>query len=140
VTDPISKRVPRARRPDWKPRFLEVFRATGNVRLAADAAGIDRSTPYVRAARDPRFEAAFDRAREDATDVLEAEARRRALAGSDGLLMFLLRAHRPERYRESLDVRLDIRAEAQRIADRLGIPLEEVLEAANRKAAEVGRR
>ena len=132
----------RARIPQraWVPRFLEASTLTGNVRLAASAARIDRSTPYHLAARDAAFAAAWAAAEENAIDLLEAEARRRALAGSDGLLMFLLRAHRPERYRESLDVRLDIRAEAQRIADRLGIPLEEVLEAANRKAAEVGRR
>ena len=140
MNEPTSSRVRRARRPDWKPRFLEVFRATGNVRLAADAAGVDRSTPYVRAARDPKFAAAFDRAREDATDVLEAEARRRALAGSDGLLKFLLRAHRPERYRESLDLRVEVHQEAERIAAKLGRPVEEVLEAATRRAAELGRR
>lgn len=117
----------RRRRPDWVPRFLEIFRATGNVRLAADAAGVDRSTPYVRAARDPAFAAAWERAREDAVDVLEAEARRRALGGSDALLMFLLRAHRPERYRETLDLRVELRAEAERIAARVGKPVEEVL-------------
>ncbi|MCI4355412.1 MAG: hypothetical protein L3K06_08630, partial [Thermoplasmata archaeon] len=82
MSDPTRSRVQRTRRPDWKPRFLEIYRGTGNVRLAADAAGIDRSTPYVRAARDPRFAAAFERAREDAIDGLEGEARRRALGGS----------------------------------------------------------
>jgi hypothetical protein len=55
MAEKAPARVPPTRRPDWKPRFLEVFRATGNVRLSADAAGIERSTPYVRAARDPLF-------------------------------------------------------------------------------------
>jgi hypothetical protein len=119
------------------PRFLEVIRATGNVRLAADAAGVDRSTPYRRAGRDPAFARDWAAADQDAIDVLEGEARRRALAGSDALIMFLLKAHRPERYREALNVRLDIRPEAQRIAERLGIPVEEVLEAAERKAREI---
>ena len=41
--------------------------------------------------------------------------------------MFLLRAHRPERYRETLDLRLELRAEAERIAAKVGRPVEEVL-------------
>ena len=140
MAEKAPARVPPTRRPDWKPRFLEVFRATGNVRLSADAAGIERSTPYVRAARDPLFAEAWAAAREDALDVLEAEARRRALAGSDGLLMFLLRAHRPERYRETLDLRLELRAEAERIAAKVGKPLEEVLALVEGRVHELERR
>jgi hypothetical protein len=113
------------------------MRGTGNVRLAADAVGVDRSTPYVRAARDPAFAAAWARAREDAIDTLEAEARRRALSGSDQLLMFLLRSLRPTLYRETLDVRLELRREAERVAERLGCSVEEVLAAAERTAREV---
>ena len=135
MSDPI--RTPRNRRPDWKPRFLELIAATGNVHLAAAAVGIDRSTPYQRAARDPAFATAWAQAREDAIDTLEAEARRRALASSDPLLMFLLRALRPEVYRDTLTVRVDIRREAERMAERLGCSVEEVLSAAERKAREV---
>jgi predicted ArsR family transcriptional regulator len=40
--------------------------------------------------------------------------------------MFLLRAHRPERYRERNDVRVDLRRKAERLAERLGIPTDEV--------------
>ena len=110
------------RRPDWAVRFLEVFTATGNVRLAASAAGVSRDAPYKRARRSPRFAERWTTAREEAIDTLEAEARRRALTGSDALLIFLLRAHRPERYRET--VRIDLRAEATRIADALGVDVE----------------
>ncbi len=136
----MSARPPRVRRPDWTPRFLELIRGTGNVRLAADGAGVDRTTPYARAARDPRFAEAWARAEQDAIDVLEAEARRRALSASDALLMFLLRAHRPERYRESVDVRLDLRRIAERMAAETGRSADELLEAANRRAAELERR
>src|SRR3546814_693854 len=66
----------------------------------------------------PGFAAEWADALEAAIDALDAEARRRALDGvevphfhqgrvagtvrkySDSLLMFLLRAHRPDRYRE----------------------------------------
>jgi hypothetical protein len=127
----------RAARRAWVPRFLEMLRATSNVRLAADAAGVDRTTPYHLAQRNPAFAAAWAAAEQDATDVLEGEARRRALAGSDALLMFLLKAHRPERYRETLDVHVEVRREAARMAARLGCTVEEVLAAAERKAKEV---
>ena len=62
----------RSHRPDWGPRFIESFRASGNVRLSAASAGIDRDTVYKRAGRDPGFAAAWAQAREDAIDGLEA--------------------------------------------------------------------
>jgi hypothetical protein len=120
----------RVGRSDWAARFCEVFAATGNVRLAAGAAGVSRAAPYKRAKGSPHFAERWARAREDAIDTLEAEARRRALTGSDSLLMFLLRAHRPERYRETL--RLDIRAEATRLAAELGVDPDALLAEAER--------
>ncbi len=68
--------------------------------------GIDRDTVYKRAGRDPQFTAAWAQAREDAIDGLEAEARRRALSTSDTLLMFLLRANRPAKYRDNARLEL----------------------------------
>ncbi len=96
--------------------------ASRRMRPGSSAPPRTSGLPGTRCSRRPG-----QRAREDALDVLEAEARRRALAGSDGLLMFLLRAHRPERYRETLDLRLELRAEAERIAAKVGRPVEEVL-------------
>lgn len=130
-----ARRVPR--RPDWAARFCEIFAATGNVRLAAGAAGVSRDTPYKRARRSPAFAARWARAREEAIDTLEAEARRRALSGSDALLMFLLRAHRPERYRET--IRIDIRREAERLASELGIDPEAAIAEAEKLVAGAGR-
>ena len=43
-----------------------------------------------------------DAGRDDACDVLEVIAWRRANASSDLLLIFLLKAHRPEKYRETI--------------------------------------
>jgi hypothetical protein len=140
VPSPSALSTPaRRRRPDWVPRFLEVYAATGNVRLAAGAAGVSRDTPYKRAQTSPTFAAAWLRAREDAVDMLEAEARRRALATSDQLLMFLLRADRPERYRERVDVRLDLRREAQRIGEQIGLDAGAVIAEAERLLAASGR-
>ncbi|MGO9178436.1 MAG: hypothetical protein ACLQHS_04040 [Candidatus Limnocylindrales bacterium] len=131
---------PRRSRPRaWVPRFLEAMRATGNVRLSADAAGVDRTTPYRLAQRDPSFQAAWAEAEQDAIDVLEATARQRALSSSDQLLMFLLRGLRPERYGSAVDVRLELRADAERLAPKLGVSVEELLERVSRKAAELFR-
>jgi hypothetical protein len=126
------------RRPDWAPRFIEVFSATGNVRLAATAAGVSRDAPYKRAQADPEFAASWLRSREDAVDGLEAECRRRALNGSDALLTFLLRAERPSKYRDRVEVTLDLRHEASKIAISLGIDVEEMIIEAERLLAATG--
>lgn len=110
-----------------RERFLKLLATTGSVSLAAERAGISRSRLYHWRERDTHFAAAWREAIEIATDALEAEARRRAIEGvettvvyggrmvrddsgkpltvrrySDSLLALLLRAHRPEKYRERL--------------------------------------
>jgi len=52
---------------------------------------------------DPSYAAAYQEARKIAGDMLEAEAFRRAFGGSDTLVIFLLKAHKPELYRERLE-------------------------------------
>jgi hypothetical protein len=100
-TNPTPKR-----RRDWRPAFLASFAATGNVLLSAKGAGIDRSVPYDERKRNPRFAAAWEQAEEDAIQLLEAEARRRAMSASDVLLMFLLKARRPAVYRDNARLEL----------------------------------
>jgi hypothetical protein len=98
--------------------FLTALATSGNVAHAARAAKASRSRAYQLRAEDPDFAAEWTEALETATDALAAEARRRAIDGvevphfhqgrvagtvrkySDTLLMFLLRAHRPDLYRE----------------------------------------
>lgn len=109
-----------------KARFLESFRVVGIIGPAAAAAGVARQTIYRWQEHDDVFSAAFNLAREEALDALEAEARRRAVDGvqqvrpiyyrgeqvgtevvtvhSDRLLELLLKAGRPEKYRERIDV------------------------------------
>jgi hypothetical protein len=103
--------------------FLAAYRETGNIRLACDASQISRSTHY-RWVDDPDYAEEFEQAKADAVDVLEAEARRRAVTGilepvgwykgeaggtvrrySDTLLIFLLKGAAPEKYRERVEVR-----------------------------------
>ena len=90
--------------PGWEPRFLDAFRNAGNVRVACQAAGVSRNTPYARARDDPEFKAAWDQAREDAVDLLDAIAWKRAQDNSDYLLWKLLQAHRRSVYGDKLEV------------------------------------
>jgi hypothetical protein len=86
---------------DWRPAFLLALREAGAVRYACEAAGVGRTTAYRHRERDATFASAWAEAIEDACDELEAEARRRAKEGSDQLLMFLLKSHRPRVYRDA---------------------------------------
>jgi hypothetical protein len=72
----------------------------GNVTAAAELAGLTRTNHYLWGAASPTYAEAFRAAQEEAVERLEEEARRRAMAGSDLLLIFLLKALRPEKYRE----------------------------------------
>ena len=92
--------------PSWAQTFLDLFAQTGNVMLSARGSGVDRTTPYELRGRDAAFAAAWAEADEASTQVLEAEARRRAMATSDRLLLFLLQARRPEVYRTNARIEL----------------------------------
>jgi hypothetical protein len=106
-----------------KEQFLEEFVKRGIVRDAARAAGIHRTTVYMWLNRDAAFAGAFRDAEQEVSDLLEEESHKRAMGEvrvpvyhqgevvgymprySDGLLMFLLRARRPEVYRERCERR-----------------------------------
>ncbi|GHF18089.1 hypothetical protein GCM10017044_10750 [Kordiimonas sediminis] len=102
-----------------KNRFLKCLERGGSVAAAAKAAGVARSTCYDWRQRDAMFSREWERAVETGTDALEDEAVRRSYEGvdkpvfrgseiighvreySDAMLMFLLKARRPETFRDS---------------------------------------
>lgn len=103
--------------------FLEILRETANVTESAAAAGVSRTCAYEHRDNDPGFAAEWDSALDEATDKLEREARRRAIDGweepvfhqgkecgrvrkySDRMLEILLKAHRPEKFKERAEIR-----------------------------------
>ena len=107
-----------ARRPRRQRAFLKSLAHSVNVARACRTAGIPRRTAYHWRDADPRFARQWDDALDDGIDLLEAELHRRAFEGvekpvwhkgervgtvrhySDALAMFLLKAHRPARYRD----------------------------------------
>lgn len=86
----------------WQDRFIEIFAMSLNIALAAQGAGIDRTTAYRERNRNPEFAAAWDDAKAAAIERLEAAAFERARNMSDTLLIFLLKSHKPETYRENV--------------------------------------
>ena len=101
-------------------RFLNRLRNTGNVRLSCTSADVPRSTVYRWRDRFKTFADEWDEALEDACDLLEAEAWKRAIEdGSDRLLMFLLKAHRRDMYgdKQEVDVTTDGRLSIEYVND-----------------------
>ena len=110
---------PKERR-DWKSKFLETLRKTLSVSTAAKAARVSRPYCYVARREDKAFAEAWTNAEEEAIEIAEAEMYRRAVKGvkkpvfqqgehvgdvqeySDTLLIFMLKAHKPKVYRESV--------------------------------------
>ena len=86
---------------EWAPAFLAVLRDTCNVRASCLAARISRQAAYIHRDKDKVFRKEWADAMEDGIDKLELIARWRAVLGSDLLTIFLLKAHRPEVYRET---------------------------------------
>jgi hypothetical protein len=81
-----------------RDRFLDALAHGLSPTSAAAAAGIGRSTLYEDRRKDQDFAKAWDDAVMQGVDRLEDEAYRRAMAGSDTLLTFMLRGRRPEVY------------------------------------------
>lgn len=107
-------------RADWAIAFIDALVDGLTVRDAARRAGVDQSMPYVRRKVDEEFRLAWYEARDIGTTELEQEAARRAYHGtlkpvfhkgvecgqireySDTLMIFLLKARKPEVYREGI--------------------------------------
>jgi len=83
----------------WREPFLAVLADTGNVAEACRVVKIDRATFYRAVNRYERFAAQVAEARKQAVILLEDEAWRRSLhCDSDRLLIFLLKALKPDVY------------------------------------------
>src|SRR5579863_6833509 len=104
-----------------KQAFLEAYATCCRVDKAAEIAGMNRSNHYDWLESDPEYRKSFAAVKERAIESLEDEAVRRAHEGverpvtvagekvmvreySDTLLIFLLKAARPEKYRERSEV------------------------------------
>ena len=89
----------------WHDKFIELYSATCNASLAARGAGVSYSSAQQHRQRFPDFAARWLEAEEIAICRLEAEAWKRALASSDTMMNFLLKANKPEKYREQYETK-----------------------------------
>lgn len=105
---------------EWKERFLDALSKSPNVSEAARAAGYTRQRIYQLRDEDKEFAKEWEDALRQSTDRAEGELYRRAVRGitkkvfyqdrqidtireySDTLLIFLLKSHKPEVYRETV--------------------------------------
>lgn len=100
-----------------KQAFLDAFPEQGVIGPCARSLGLTPSTVRNWVRHDPQFAEAFEEARDEAADRLEAEANRRAtgyisqrmtkdgevietITHSDQLLIFLLKGRRPDVFKE----------------------------------------
>lgn len=90
--------------PSWREVFLDGLREGLTIAEACKRAGVSRTMAYKLRGRSRAFAEAWVEAIEEGTDRLEAEAYKRALRGSDALLIFLLKARRPHIYRERYEL------------------------------------
>src|SRR4030067_1127 len=92
--------------PKKQLEFLNELREEPNVRRASSAVGISTRTAYDHRKGDPAFAEAWDVAIDEGINSLEDEAVRRALKGSDTMLIFLLKCRRPDVYSDRARVDL----------------------------------
>jgi hypothetical protein len=109
----------------------------GNVARACRLAGIAQKTYYNWRERYPEFAEACEEAKVEGVEMMEAEVFRRGIEGydeelhhqgvktgdtvrrySDTLAIFLLKAHKPEKYREHINHNVNINVDSE-LVDRL---------------------
>jgi hypothetical protein len=95
------------RTPAIRAKFLELLGESGNVAATCAALGLHRPVIYAWRHADPAFARDWDNALQLGSEAIEDEARRRAMAGSDYLLVFLLKGLKPEKYKQNSSVDLN---------------------------------
>jgi hypothetical protein len=102
--------VQRSNTPEKRATFIAELRVRGTVYHAAKAADIGRRTAYAWRERYAEFARDWDDALEDSTEILEQSLYQRALDADTTAAIFLLKARRPEVYREKPPVAIDANA------------------------------
>ena len=92
------------RTPEKREVFCAALGDGLSVTAACRAAAIGRMTAYEWRGADADFARAWDEAIEAGTDLLEDVALRRAQLGSDTLVIFLLKARRPEKFKDRAQI------------------------------------
>lgn len=123
----VRRRADQLRCDAKKALFLQTLAVTGNVTAASASAGWSRKCSYLHRKADKDFADLWDEALEVAIDLLETQARSLAVNGvdepvfqngvlvghkrrySEKMLEILLKAHRPEKYRDNMKIEADVK-------------------------------
>lgn len=107
-----------------KDVFLTTLITTGgNVSKACRLLNISRQRVFEWRETDKAFDLAWSEALEAGTENLEEIAYRRACTTSDTLAIFLLKARRPNVYRENIKVESEVTVDVDRLAESLAASL-----------------
>lgn len=131
-----------------KTRMLKnIVDTGGRITKAAEFTGVSKGMHYYWLKHDPEYAAAYEIAKEQAADVLEAEVVRRAVEGveepvyyqgkvvghvrrySDNLLMFMLKGMRPFKFRDNYNPAMAINAGNINVNLQIPRPEEKVIDA-----------
>ena len=89
----------------FKQAFLVAYGEHETLVTAAKVTGLGRRTIYNWRRDDPEFDEAFGTIRETLIEVLERSVYQQALDGDIQAAMFMLKAMRPEVYRDRYEIR-----------------------------------
>jgi len=104
VIAPAKPKPSKKGRRDWKPQWLAAYQAHGTAKAASEIVGINECTPYEARHRHPEFAKAWDALENETTKLLEETLYQQALNGDTTAAIFMLKARRPSKYRESFKV------------------------------------
>lgn len=106
---PKRKRLkPRIDTKKRQEMFLQAYANTGTVYHACRMSGVSRCTMYYWRNNDKDFAYAMQVAIDCNTEQLEQACFQKAMKGDSLLMMFLLKARKPEVYREKYEVKIDV--------------------------------
>jgi hypothetical protein len=105
-----DKKNPRARvinprtTARWQARFVKSLRYAPSVSAACKAAGVARTTAYRHRDENEVFASKWQDAIDASVDVVEARCFKLASEGDPRLIEFILKAHRPQVYRDRQEI------------------------------------
>jgi hypothetical protein len=89
---------------DWKQIFLKALQSYPVVRVACEQAGVSRAEVYRQRTLDPEFAQAWENAKDDGIDILEAKMHERARDKDTLAAIFLLKHLRPSVYADNVQL------------------------------------
>jgi very-short-patch-repair endonuclease len=122
---------------DWRDDFVAALAEFGNVRGACIKARKSRSNAYYRRDTDEEFAEAWNEALDNFADLLEGVYAKRAIEQSDRAIEFLLKANRPEKYRERTEVTTTHRGKVEMTSPALEQATQELTEWRKQRMSEL---